>query len=141
MAKIGLSYSRCVRDIVDGKVNIGDVLVIIARTDFNPTIDEQWASIWGGYRMRSGWSNPEWASYEDEDEEKFREISIELYETGRLHQPRQFGANVARLPYYWLETTLPTEELESRPAVKEAWERFQIIAGLSSNNPVLNDDF
>jgi len=45
------------------------------------------------------------------------------------------------LPYYWLEASLPKEELESRPAVKEAWERFQIIAGLSSNNPVLNDDF
>ena len=141
MAKIGLSYSRCVRDIVDGKVNVGDVLVIIARTDFNPTIDEQWASIWAGYHGYSPWSNPEWASYEDEDEEKFREISIELYETGRLHQPRQFGANVARLPYYWLEASLPTEELESRPAVKEAWERFQIIAGLSSSQHVLKDDF
>ena len=31
--KIGLSYSRCVRDIVEGRVDIDDVLVIIARTD------------------------------------------------------------------------------------------------------------
>jgi len=139
--KIGLSFSRCVCDIVDGKVNIEDVLVIIARTDFNPTIDDQWNSIWTGYHSDSPWSNPEWERYSDEDEEKFREISIELYETGRLHQPRQFGARPQRLPYCWLETTLPSEELESKPAVKEAWERFQIIAGLSSNNPVLNDDF
>ena len=58
--KIGLSYSRCVRDIVDGKVDIADVLVLITRTDFDPNNDEQWASIWQGYRMRSGWSNPEW---------------------------------------------------------------------------------
>jgi hypothetical protein len=35
--KIGLSYSRCVRDIVDGRVDIADVLVLITRTDFDPT--------------------------------------------------------------------------------------------------------
>ena len=40
--KIGLSYSRCVRDIVEGKVDMADVLVIIARTDFDPHNDEQW---------------------------------------------------------------------------------------------------
>ena len=31
--KIGLSYSRCVRDIVDGTVPIDDVLVVISRTE------------------------------------------------------------------------------------------------------------
>jgi hypothetical protein len=35
--KIGFSYSRCVRDIVEGDVNIDDVLIIIARTNFQPT--------------------------------------------------------------------------------------------------------
>ena len=43
--KIGLSYSRCVRDIVDRVVDIADVLVIIARTDFDPHDDAQWSSI------------------------------------------------------------------------------------------------
>ena len=47
--KIGLSFSRCVRDIVDGVVDIDDVLVVIARTDFDPTDDTQWRSIWNGY--------------------------------------------------------------------------------------------
>ena len=47
--KIGLSYSRCVRDIVDGKVSIDDVLVLITRTDFDPHDDEQWSGIWEGY--------------------------------------------------------------------------------------------
>lgn len=44
--KIGLSYSRCVRDIVDGVVDIDDVLIIISRTDFDPRNDVQWESIW-----------------------------------------------------------------------------------------------
>ena len=34
--KIGLSYSRCVLDIVEERVDINDVLVIIARTKFDP---------------------------------------------------------------------------------------------------------
>ena len=137
--KIGLSYSRCVRDIVEGKVDIGDVLVIVARTDFDPHNDEQWKGIWQGYaggsdrgsmiRMFSG-SNPEWGNYGDEDEDRFRTVSCDLYDMGKLHQPRQFGAHPRRLPYYWLETIVSDEELESSPAVKDAWEQFQMVSGL-----------
>ena len=130
--KIGLSYSRCVRDIVDGIVDIDDVLIVIARTDFDPHDDEQWSSIWRGYRMRSGWSNPEWYNYKEEDEDRFRSVSIELWESGKLHQPRQFGAHPRRLPYYWLETIAPVEEIENSPAVKDAWEKFQIVAQLAN---------
>ena len=139
--KIGLSYSRCVRDIVEGKVDIADVLVIVARTNFDPHNDEQWRGIWQGYaggsnrgsmiRMFAG-SNPEWAGYGDEDEDRFRSVSIDLYDSGKLHQPRQFGAHPRRLPYYWLETIVSTEELENNPSVKHAWEQFQVIAGLAS---------
>jgi hypothetical protein len=130
--KIGLSYSRCVRDIVDGVVDIDDVLVLITRTNFDPHDDEQWAGIWEGYHGYSPWSNPEWINYEDEDEEKFRKISIELYDTGKMHQPRKFGAHPARRPEIWLETVLPSSELESNPTAKKAWDQFQMVAGLSS---------
>ena len=129
--KIGLSYSRCVRDIVDGNVDIEDVLIVIARTDFDPHNDDQWRGIWTGYRMRSGWSNPEWYDYVEEDEEKFRNVSIELYDSGKFHQPRQFGAHPRRLTHIWLETILPSEELDKSPSVKAAWNKFQMLAGLS----------
>ena len=130
--KIGLSFSRCVRDIVEGTVDIHDVLVIVARTDFDPNDDEQWSGIWSGY---SGGSllnmNMEWGEYTNEDEQRCRDVSCALSDAGKLHQPRQFGAHPRRLPYYWLETVLPDSELEDRPAVKEAWEQFQVISGLS----------
>lgn len=133
--KIGLSYSRCVRDIVDGEVDINDVLVLITRTDFNPHDDEQWAGIWSGYgggqTFGSPFSQPEWMNYPAEDEAKFRAISIELYDTGKMHQPRQFGAHPRRMPYIWLEAVLPSTELDSNPTLKKAWEGFQTIAGLS----------
>lgn len=139
--KIGLSYSRCVRDIVEGKVDIDDVLVVIARTDFDPHDNEQWQGIWQGYAggsdaamMRGffGGSNPEWYGYKDEDEDLFRSVSIELWETGKLHQPRKFGAHPRRRPEIWLEAVLPNSELEKNPSAKMAWEKFQTIAGLSS---------
>jgi hypothetical protein len=132
--KVGLSYSRCVRDIVDGVVDIKDVLVLITRTDFDPRNDEQWQGIWEGYgggtSPGSIWSNPEWAGYDDE--ELFRKISCELYNTGKMHQPRQFGAHPSRRPEIWLETVLPNSELESNPTAKKAWDQFQMVAGLSS---------
>jgi hypothetical protein len=132
--KIGLSYSRCVRDIVDGVVDIDDVLVIISRTDFDPHDNEQWQGIWQGYHQRGGWSNPEWGHYAEEDEDRFRSVSIELWETGKLHQPRKFGAHPSRRPEIWLETVLPSSELTKNPAAKIAWDKFQTVAGLTNVN-------
>lgn len=143
--KIGLSYSRCVRDIIDGKVDIDDVLVIIARTDFDPHDDKQWQGIWNGYGGgRTGgspWSMPEWGGYGPEEEDRFRSVSIELWESGKLHQPRKFGAHPRRLPYYWIEANLQSEDVDSNPALKKAWEHYQILAGLSNAKTVVKDDF
>jgi hypothetical protein len=134
--KIGLSYSRCVRDIVDGVVDIDDVLIVIARTNFDPNVDAQWKSIWEGYHF----DNPEWYTYGDEDEDRFRSVSIELWESGKFHQPRQFGASPRRLPYYWMEVGLTSHDIDSNPTVKKAWEQFQVLAGLT-NTKTVKDDF
>ncbi len=133
--KIGLSYSRCVRDIVDGRVDPEDVLVVIARTDFDPRVDEQWDSIWRGYTGGYGFSAREWADYDEDRKDDFRNASIDLWAAGKLHQPRQFGAHARRLPYHWLETVVSDEDMQSRPAVKDAWDRFQVISGLA-NTPL-----
>jgi hypothetical protein len=134
--KIGLSYSRCVRDIVDGKVDIEDVLILITRTDFDPHNDTQWSSIWTGYgggqTFGSPYSNPEWIDYPAEDEHKFREVTIDLYDSGKMHQPRKFGARPARRAEIWLDAVLPSSELERNPAAKHAWDQFQVIAGLTN---------
>ena len=134
--KIGLSYSRCVLDIVEGRVDINDVLVLITRTDFDPRDDTQWTGIWQGYTL-GGLSNPEWINYDlhnKDHEDKFRSVSCMLYEDGKMHQPRKFGARPRRRPEIWLETVLPTEELEKNPAAKIAWEKFQTVASLTNVN-------
>jgi hypothetical protein len=125
-----------VRDIVDGTVDIRDVLIIIARTDFDPRVDEQWTNIWtgygGGHTLGGVWNAPEWNGYGPEREEEFRKTSIDLLETGRLHQPRQFGARPSRRSEVWLEAVLPSSELDRNPAAREAWDQFQVIAGLTN---------
>lgn len=123
--KIGLSLSRCVRDIVEGRVDIHDVLVLITRTDFDPMVDEQWASIWDGYTAY----RPEWGDLEEDD---VKSVVLELWDSGKIHQPRKFGAHPRRRPEYWLEAVLPESELERNPAAKDAWDRFQVVAGLAN---------
>lgn len=127
--KIGLSYSRCVRDLIEGHVQYDDVLVLVTRTNFDPNNDEQWSGIWRGYTL-GGYSQAEWVAHADK-EDQFRAMSCMLYNDGKMHQPRQFGANPRRLPYYWLEAVIPGEELNNNPVVKKAWEKFQTIAGLA----------
>lgn len=130
MAKIGLSFSRCVRDIVEGTVDIKDVMVIIARTDFNPTIETEWNNIWAGYSgVAYSHSDAEWYGMEHDT---VKAVVLELYNNGLLHQPRKFGGYPQRRPEYWLETVLVDSDLETNPAVKKAWDTFQMLAGLTS---------
>ena len=123
--KIGLSLSRCVRDIVEGNVNVTDVLLLITRTNFDPTVEKQWSAIWAGYNT----VNPEWYGL---DEDAVKSVIMLLWAQGKIHQPRKFGAHPVRMPYYWLETVLPLGELDRNPLVKDAWEKFQVVASLAS---------
>lgn len=127
--KIGTSFSRCVRDIVDGKVAMDDVVVIISRTNFDPTNDTHWKSIWEGY-IYGGMSYAEWANHSDREDE-FKKVTLELHKRGKLHQPRQYGAHPQRMNEYWYDLILSNEVIENNPAAKKAWENYKLISGLS----------
>lgn len=129
--KIGQSLSRCVLDIFLKEVDINDVMVIITRTDFDPHNNEHWNDIWRGYTGGAGFNTrTDWTGYKAHESE-FRNIVTELYSLGKLHQPRQYGASPPRTLYHWLETIVPEQEIEDKPAVKKAWENYKLIAGLS----------
>lgn len=131
--KVGTSLSRCVRDIFDGTVNIDDVMVIVSRTDVDPEDDKHWTSLWKGYGgdgIGTMWSNPEWSNYTSHENE-FREICVRLKKSGKLHQPRQFGAHPQRMAHYWYDVILTDDVVQSNPAAKKAWDNYKLIAGLS----------
>lgn len=143
--KIGTSYSRCVRDIIENKVSIDEVMVIIARTDFDPEDDRQWTGIWSGYGgtgQFSGFSNPEWFNYQGREKE-FRDLSIQLKKSGKLHQPRQFGAHPQGWTDYWYDLVLTSSVHETNPAAKEAWDNYKIVSKLTapSNHLLIDNDF
>jgi cytochrome oxidase Cu insertion factor (SCO1/SenC/PrrC family) len=98
--KVGTSLSRCVRDIYDGVVKTEEIMVIVARTNFDPEDDKQWNNIWEGYTGDDGMSFPEWILYK-EHEQEFRDIALSLKKFGKLHQPRQYGAHPQRHDEYW----------------------------------------
>lgn len=133
--KIGTSLSRCVRDIYDSTVDIHDVLVIVARTDFDPEDDGHWKNIWQGYAGGNSKGTihnaPEWSSIPAEDELEIRDICVRLKKLGKLHQPRQYGAYPQRLTHHWYDVILTDEVVDSTPAAKKAWENYKTIAGLS----------
>ena len=139
--KIGLSLSRCVADIYEGNVDILDVLVIIARTDFDPENDQHWEGIWQGYHHGGAFSHPEWYRFGDEAEQDLRDICIALKTSGKLHQPRQFGTHPPRLDYIWLDTFAPREEIANNPATLKAWEKYKMLAGLTQKTKTVKDDF
>ncbi|MDA9373973.1 hypothetical protein N9R43_01190 [bacterium] len=127
--KIGLSFSRCVRDIFEGIVKFDDVLVIVTRTDVDPHNDNHWNALWEGY-TQGGFAHPEWSDHKGSNDD-FRKLAMRLYDNGKIHQPRQFKlGNPVRLPYYWLDLVVPVDDLEELPALKAVWEQYQILAGL-----------
>ena len=132
--KIGLSFSRCIRDIVECRIDYEDVLVIIARTDFDPYNDNHWGGIFEGYR-KGGLSKPEWSGAEpgQEDDEVssiYRNVTIRLYDGGKIHQPRQFKkAHPPRMPYHWLDCIVTPED--HNPAQQKVWDNYKLITGLS----------
>jgi len=127
--KIGFSLSTCLADVLDGAVNVDDVLVIVSGTKFDPNNDEQWRSLFFQYSM---WGGP-WEPFADREDE-IRELVITLEKTGRLHQPRKFGASAGRPNMIWADVVPELVTLESSPAIQQAWARFNLIAGLAGDS-------
>lgn len=98
--KIGYSYSRCVLDILNGVVNYDHVLVIIARTKFNPNIKKHWDEIYKGYTSYNAWSDQPWG-YSKYTEKDFKDLTMHLWRDGKLHQPRLFGSSPPRSSVIW----------------------------------------
>ena len=90
MPKVGFSLSRCIVDILEGRVKLEDVERIEARTRFDPENKVHRDEIWYGYTEWNYWSNPVWMPYKDRREE-IEGIYLQLYRTNRLVQPRLQG--------------------------------------------------
>lgn len=122
--RIGFSFGRCVRDIVTGKVKLEDVLVIVTRThikdrsQLNAVIDQYMdiADYLGGL-----------------DPAECLHVAIELWDHGKLHQPRAYGARTAHIPeaYVWMDAIPTAQDMD--PGIQEAWDAYRMLLVMRGN--------
>jgi hypothetical protein len=132
---IGLSLSRCVRDIVEEKVDMYEVLCIIARTNFNWEDSNDQNALWTTYTEPNMFSEDTWADLDKDD--VFRTVDA-LWGDGKIHQPRKFGAHPGHTKYVWLSCIVPPNL--ANPSVQQAWEDYRLLADLTKEN-FFRDDF
>jgi hypothetical protein len=122
--KIGFSFGRCIRDIVGGMVDIDDVLCIIAATQIETR--EQLAPVVAEYMNRSGYLM-------GLDENECLDVAQNLWDQGKLHQPRNVQAQPyrAREKDIWADV-LPTT-VSDNESVQEAWNAYRVLLNLVEN--------
>jgi hypothetical protein len=122
--KVGQSLSRCVKDIVEGRVDINDVLCVITRTSI-PTRDAIEAVI-QDYEYRDGATSLYGLGHEE-----CMRVAYDLWDRGLLHQPRltnpTFGNLIA--DEAWLDL-VPTPKL-TNPMVVEAYQHYEMLRRLA----------
>ena len=126
--KIGFSFGRCVRDIVLGKVDIEDVLMIVARTAIYDST--QISGVVNAYMNRQDY-------FYGLDQEKCNEVATELYLGGKIFQPRILGFYPKSITedYVWMDV-VPTlnDESQMSEQVAKAWRNYQMALKMTSEN-------
>lgn len=122
--KIGFSFGRCIRDIVNGEVDINSVAFIIGATAIRD--HEQMLRVVDDYM------------YRDEylyglDESKCKEVASQLYSSNKLLQPRLQGIHRHMQPEnaVWVDM-FPTATSDN-DAVKKAWDGYRFMLHMVEN--------
>jgi len=130
--KIGFSFGRCLASIVRGEVNINDVMCIIARTHMPEQKDVEY--VVKEYLHRPG-------DLAGLGEAECLRVGVELWQTGRIIEPRSNGIYAMSVPqeYIWMDL-YPTEADVKSDGVKEAWNAYRMLIQLTEQLPEQNDN-
>ena len=124
--KIGFSFGRCVRDIVNDVVKFDDVLMIISgtslinREDISPMIDSYMHKI--EYLVGC-------------PRDKCIDIANRLWDRGLIYQPRLHGSIPNYIPKEYLWADIAPSPRNSNTAIQEAWDRYKMLVTLSGDPP------
>lgn len=123
--KIGFSASRCIRDIVEDKVKLHQVVFLTTGTHCENL--EHWLKVMEAYATLPLWDDRSLAGL---DAELVKEVSTELWESGRVHQVRANGGHRRRSPYAWMDLVHTKEDRDANPALAKAWQQAQMMEAL-----------
>jgi len=124
MRYIGTSLGRCLRSILSGEVSSEQVFLISTGT--RSETKEQYLGIVKQY-YQGGFGDYYITQWSWEEVEK---LALELWYSGKIHQPRNFGAGPLFPTGFklWFEIIPP--HLLEEPAAKDLWEKLKVIARL-----------
>ncbi len=122
--KIGFSLGRCVRDIVNGDVDIDDVAFIIAAT--NIVGPEQLDGVIEMYSYEPGYLL-------GLDIERAKEVARQLWDYSKILQPRREGMHRHMQPENSIWVDLYPTSSSQNEAVKKAWDAYRFMLHMIEN--------
>lgn len=129
--KIGFSFGRCIRDIVQGDVSVDDVAFIIAATNIHDS--EQLDQVIQEYSYRNDYLS-------GLDLAECQRVGLLLWNSNRILQPRREGMHRHMQPEgaIWVDI-FPTAVSENQ-SVKTAWDNYRFMLHMVENvdNEVLD---
>lgn len=127
---VGTSLGKCIRSLTVGEVSVDDVLFIVTQT--RGETFEKYMEVVDAYVSDSYYFARDGYPDFSDDPEKIalaKQIASKLYQSGKIHQPRNFfnGYSHGILPT-WLEL-VPTIE-STNPAVVDAYDKYRALLSL-----------
>lgn len=122
--KIGFSFGRCIRDIVNGDVDINDVAFIIGATAMRS--EEHMLAVVDDYMIRSEYLY-------GLDNAKCREVAKELWNSSRVLQPRLQGIHRHKQPENSVWVDIFPTALSENESVKRAWDSYRFMIHMVDN--------
>jgi hypothetical protein len=122
--KIGFSFGRCIRDIVQGDISIDDVAFIITATSIHTR--EQIDHVILVYMGESGYLLG--LEYTD-----CLSVAQQLWDTNRLLQPRRQGLHRHMQPESSIWVDMFPTKLSNNESVKTAWNSYRFMLHMVEN--------
>jgi hypothetical protein len=121
--KVGFSLGRCIRDIVNDIVSYDDVAFIISGTALR---DEEAIK----------WCVEDYLNRRDYllglDPEQCTKIALDLYNDGKVFQPRLQNIPAFRIPEGAVWADLFPTNVSDSDAVKKAWEAYRFMLHMTT---------
>ena len=122
--KIGFSFGRCIRDIVNGEVSIDDVAFIITATNMRDR--EHMDNV-----LKMYMNEPRYLMGLDYD--SCIDVAYRLWDTNRIIQPRAQGLHRHAQPENSVWVDMFPTELSQNESVKSAWNAYRFMLHMVEN--------
>jgi hypothetical protein len=135
MMYVGTSLGKCLRSILMGEVSEQDVLLIITRTR---SIDiEKFLWVVKQYYEEGNYTAQDAQAYDIAVKpwNEIEELATQLYESGKIHQPRNFSRLGSQFIHpglsrdTWIEVS--PKSRNTTPAVVQAYEQYKLLDSLT----------